>query len=119
MISLRAVSVPRCCAWQTPRRVRPPVAPAAAAITAVLSVLLLSTTMTSKHAGVVLRGQRGQAGPQVGLFVERGDHDAVPGTVVRADELVTAAAELNARPRKTLNWVTPADRFAMLLATTK
>jgi IS30 family transposase len=39
-------------------------------------------------------------------------------TVHTADDLATAAAELNARPRKTLNWVTPADRLAMLLATT-
>ena len=35
-----------------------------------------------------------------------------------AGDLATVAAELNARPRKTLNWVTPADRLAMLLATT-
>ena len=40
-------------------------------------------------------------------------------TVHTADDLATVAAELNARPRKTLNWVTPADHLAMLLATTK
>jgi len=40
-------------------------------------------------------------------------------TVHIADELTTVAAELTARPRKTLNWVTPADHLAMLLATTK
>ena len=40
-------------------------------------------------------------------------------TVHTADELATVAAELNARPRKTLNWVTPADHLAMLLTTTK
>ena len=39
-------------------------------------------------------------------------------TVHTADDLATVAAELNARPRKTLNWVTPADRLAMLLTTT-
>jgi len=39
-------------------------------------------------------------------------------TVHTADDLATVAAELNARPRKTLNWVTPADHLAMLLATT-
>ena len=40
-------------------------------------------------------------------------------TVHTADDLATVAAELNARPRKILNWVTPADHLAMLLATTK
>jgi len=40
-------------------------------------------------------------------------------TIHTAGDLATVAAELNARPRKTLNWVTPADRLAMLLATHK
>jgi len=39
-------------------------------------------------------------------------------TVHTADELSAVAAELNSRPRKTLNWDTPADRLAMLLAIT-
>jgi len=39
-------------------------------------------------------------------------------TVDTADDLATVAAELKARPRNTLNWVTQADRLAMLLATT-
>ncbi len=34
-----------------------------------------------------------------------------------ADELVTVAAELNSRPRKTLDWETPADRLDKLLRT--
>jgi IS30 family transposase len=34
-----------------------------------------------------------------------------------ADELVTVAAELNSRPRKTLDWETPADRLDKLLQT--
>jgi len=52
MISPWAASVPRCRAWQTPRSgSTTTVAPAAAAITAVSSVLLLSTTMTSNAPG--------------------------------------------------------------------
>jgi len=39
-------------------------------------------------------------------------------TVHTADELSAVAAELNSRPRKTLNWDTPADRLAMFLAIT-
>jgi len=30
-------------------------------------------------------------------------------------DLLAVAAELNARPRKTLNWATPAERLSMLL----
>jgi IS30 family transposase len=33
------------------------------------------------------------------------------------DQLDAVAAELNAGPRKTLDWDTPAERLAMLLAT--
>ncbi|MEV5891212.1 hypothetical protein AB0L76_17615 [Nonomuraea fuscirosea] len=33
------------------------------------------------------------------------------------DQLDTVAAELNARPGKTLDWDTPAERLAKLLAT--
>ncbi|MFE1315804.1 IS30 family transposase, partial [Streptomyces sp. NPDC058755] len=32
------------------------------------------------------------------------------------DHLVTVAAELNGRPRKTLGWETPAERLDKLLA---
>ncbi|MFE1314190.1 IS30 family transposase, partial [Streptomyces sp. NPDC058755] len=32
------------------------------------------------------------------------------------DHLVTVAAELNGRPRKTLGWETPAERLHKLLA---
>ncbi|MDP9864300.1 IS30 family transposase [Streptosporangium brasiliense] len=34
------------------------------------------------------------------------------------DQLDAVAAELNARPRKTLDWDTPAERLAMLLTAT-
>jgi IS30 family transposase len=33
-----------------------------------------------------------------------------------AEDLAAVAAELNARPRKTLNWQTPGERLNMLLA---
>jgi transposase, IS30 family len=39
-------------------------------------------------------------------------------TVHSADQLDAVAAELNARPRKTLGWETPAERLAKLLAST-
>ena len=39
-------------------------------------------------------------------------------TVHSAAELIAVAAELNARPRKTLGWDTPAYRLATLLAST-
>ncbi|MEV7339115.1 IS30 family transposase, partial [Streptomyces sp. NPDC093544] len=35
------------------------------------------------------------------------------------EDLDTAAAELNSRPRKTLGWETPAERLSKLLATTR
>ena len=38
-------------------------------------------------------------------------------SVHTAEDLAAVAAELNARPRKTLNWATPGHRLAMLLAT--
>lgn len=38
-------------------------------------------------------------------------------SVFGAEDLAFAAAELNSRPRKTLNWNTPADLFAKLVAT--
>jgi hypothetical protein len=52
MISPRASSLPRCRAWHTPRSgSNTTVAPAAEAIQAVRSVLLLSTTMISNGPG--------------------------------------------------------------------
>jgi hypothetical protein len=52
MISPWAARVPRCRAWQTPRSgSTTTVTPVAAAITAVSSVLSLSTTMTSNSPG--------------------------------------------------------------------
>ena len=39
-------------------------------------------------------------------------------TVHSAAELIVVAAELNARPRKTLGWDTPVYRLATLLAST-
>lgn len=35
------------------------------------------------------------------------------------EDLNAAAAELNSRPRKTLDWETPAERLSKLLATTR
>jgi len=36
-------------------------------------------------------------------------------SVHSADDLAEIAARLNRRPRKTLNWLTPAEAYAMLL----
>lgn len=38
-------------------------------------------------------------------------------TVHDADKLAASAAELNARPRKTLDWKTPAEQLATILQT--
>jgi IS30 family transposase len=37
-------------------------------------------------------------------------------SVHSADDVANVAVDLNGRPRKTLNWMTPAEAFAALLA---
>lgn len=50
-------------------------------------------------------------GPLRQYFRSRSDFAAVS-----REELNVVAAQLNGRPRKTLGWMTPAERFADLLA---